>query len=219
MFDNDQGKNTGGMGAYAPAPVITPAILEQVKRTIIEPTLSGMRAEGRPYKGCLYVGLIVTGEGPRVIEYNARFGDPETQVVLPLYEGDLFELLDAACEGSISSQARVASGTRGSAVCVVLASGGYPDKYETGKVIGGLDDLAGVKGIVAFHAGTIRDKGAVVTSGGRVLGITSISDSPDLGRTIMAAYEGVRMVNFRGMHYRHDIGRKGLTGRVVSWHD
>ena len=219
VFDGDQGKNTGGMGAYAPAPVVTPEVMETVKHSIIEPTLAAMEAEGRSYKGCLYVGLMMTPEGPKVVEYNSRFGDPETQVVLPLYDVDILELMEAACEGSIASISPVPLIPQGSAVCVVLASGGYPDLYETGKTIRGLENLSGLDGVVAFHAGTKSDGGSVVTSGGRVLGLTAMRESGDLEQTIKKAYDGVRRISFEGMHFRKDIGAKALARYPTLSHE
>jgi phosphoribosylamine--glycine ligase len=209
VFDDDQGKNTGGMGAYAPAPVVTSEGLEYVKGTIIEPTLAGMAQEGRSYKGCLYVGLMMTEKGPKVVEYNSRLGDPETQVVLPLYRGDIVELMLASCEGTIASLNPSGKNlVDGSAVCVVLASAGYPDKYPTGKEIRGLQDLP--ERVVAFHAGTKSNATMVVTAGGRVLGLTAISTTSDIEKTIKMAYDGVDRISFEGMHFRRDIGRKAL---------
>jgi len=209
VFDDDQGKNTGGMGAYAPAPIVTPGLLETVKSKVIEPTLGGMAAEGRPYKGCLYVGLMMTEEGPKVVEYNSRLGDPETQVVLPLYRGDIVELMLASCEGTIASINPSGKDlVDGTAVCVVLASAGYPDTYPTGKEIHGLQDLP--EGVVAFHAGTKSNDKMVVTAGGRVLGLTAISTTSDIEKTIKMAYDGVDRISFEGMHFRRDIGRKAL---------
>jgi phosphoribosylamine--glycine ligase len=216
VFDDDQGKNTGGMGAYAPAPVVTPEVLERVKRTVIEPTLAGMIEEGRSYKGCLYVGLMITASGPKVVEYNSRFGDPESQVVLPLFKGDLLELMDTASQGSIDMTTFSSSPQRGSAVCVVLSSGGSPDKYQSGRRINGLENLSGLDGVVVFHAGTMSDGGAVVTAGGRVVGVTAISDSADLERTITVAYEAVKRISFDGMHYRRDIGKKAIMRYAPS---
>lgn len=213
ILDDDKGKNTGGMGAYAPTPAVSAGLLDVIKRTIIEPTLEGMIMEGRRYKGCLYVGLMLTAEGPKVIEYNSRFGDPETQVVVPLYRGDIVELMLASCEervGTLPVDARPA----GSAVCVVLASEGYPDRYATGKEISGLQNLP--DGIVAFHAGTKTVDGRLVTAGGRVLGVTAHSPSTDLEQTINHAYEGVRRIRFEGMHYRRDIGSKALLRRAIA---
>lgn len=216
VFDDDQGKNTGGMGAYAPAPVVTSEVLERVKRTIVEPTLVGMAEEGRTYRGCLYVGLMVTATGPKVVEYNSRFGDPESQAVLPLFKGDLLALMDVASQGMIDRNTLSSFLQQGSAVCVVLSSGGYPDKYQTGRRIRGLENLSDIEGVVAFHAGTTSDGGAVVTAGGRVLGVTAMSDSADLGRTITTAYEAVQRISFEGMHYRRDIGKKALARYAPS---
>jgi phosphoribosylamine--glycine ligase len=158
---------------------------------------------------------MVTADGPKVVEFNSRFGDPEAQVVLPLYQGDIVELLLAASDGSIHSIHTPANTVSvGSAVCVVLASAGYPDNYATGKEVHGLQDLP--DGVVAFHAGTKTNSGRIVTSGGRVLGVTAISPSADLERTIRSAYEGVARIDFEGMHFRHDIGRKALSHRVMT---
>jgi len=213
VCDGDQGKNTGGMGSYAPAPIVTTEMLRRVEREIIVPTLKGMSAEGRPYKGCLYVGLMLTSEGPKVVEFNSRFGDPETQVVLPLLEGDFVELLLASCQGTIanllSAPDKIVS--TGSAVCVVLASGGYPDSYETGVPIDGLDAVTRDPSIAVFHAGTQLRDGKLVTSGGRVVGVTAILRHGALRETIDAAYRAVEDVRFRGMHYRRDIGTKALA--------
>jgi phosphoribosylamine--glycine ligase len=211
VFDDDKGKNTGGMGAYAPAPVVTTDVLDIVKRTIIVPTLFGMAEEGRPYRGCLYVGLMITPTGPKVVEYNCRFGDPETQVVLPLYDGDLLSLMYGVSEGRMDANTPSSPPPRGSAVCVVLVSAGYPDKYDTGMPISGLEDLSGQESVVTFHSGTRSNGGTIVTAGGRVLGVTAISASSDLERTIAAAYDGVQRVSFQGMHYRRDIGRKAVN--------
>lgn len=213
VCDGDQGKNTGGMGSYAPAPIATPEILRRVEREIIVPTLKGMSAEGRPYKGCLYVGLMLTSEGPKVVEFNSRFGDPETQVVLPLLEGDFVELLLASCQGTIanllSKPKKIVS--TGSAVCVVLASGGYPDSYEIGFPIDGLDAVIRDPSIAVFHAGTQLRDGKLVTSGGRVVGVTAFLRHGALRETIDTAYKAVELVGFRGMHYRRDIGSKALA--------
>jgi phosphoribosylamine--glycine ligase len=207
-YDGDRGKNTGGMGAYAPAPIVTPAILHRVEEEIIRPTLRGMAGEGRPYTGCLYVGLMLTPEGPKVVEYNARFGDPETQVVLPLYEGDFAELLLAACDGGIASLAPVVPASR-SAVCVVLASGGYPDAYTVGRAICGIDEAEGMPGVVVFHAGTKREADHLVTAGGRVLGVTAVH-GVSLRETVQQAYAAVERIHFDGVHYRRDVGHKAL---------
>ncbi len=209
IFDNDLGKNTGGMGAYAPAPVMTPELLDIVNRTIIRPTIDGLRKDGYPYRGCLYVGLMITETGPKVIEYNCRFGDPETEVILPLLKTDLVELLLASVEGGIGSLKADLHPL--SAVCVVIASGGYPDTYETGKQIVGLDAVKlADEQVMVFHAGTTREKNAVVSSGGRVLGVTAIGPETDLEATIDRAYRAVEKITFDGAYYRSDIGKKGV---------
>jgi phosphoribosylamine--glycine ligase len=205
VFDNDRGKNTGGMGAYAPAPIVTHDIMRDVEEQIIKPTLRALAAEGRPYKGCLYVGLMITASGPKVVEYNCRFGDPETQVVLPLYNGDLVELFEAACDGRMRELRSEQNGNAivNSAVCVVLASSGYPDEYPMGIEIEGLDELSGVNNVIVFHAGTKMQGSSVVTAGGRVLGVTAMK--PDLAGAIEDAYKAVSKISFAGMQYRRDI--------------
>jgi phosphoribosylamine--glycine ligase len=202
--DGDKGKNTGGMGAYAPAPIVTENILRQVEKEIIQPTLKGMKTEGYPYKGCLYVGLMITPSGPKVVEYNCRLGDPEAQAVLPLIESDPFDLFYACATGKIASYKLQLK--QSSAVCVVMASQGYPDTYETGKVIYGLEQVN--TDILIFHAGTKIENNLTVTSGGRVLGVTSIGDG--LWATIQQTYQAVKKISFDGAYYRTDIGKKGL---------
>ena len=207
ILDNDMGKNTGGMGAYAPAPVVSPELLETIRHTIIAPTLRGMAQEGHPYKGCLYVGLMITQTGPKVIEFNCRFGDPETQVVVPLIDEDLVPLLFSSVEGGMK---RTISARSATAVCVVVASGGYPDAYKTGKPILGLDEAESIGNVVLFHAGTTLRDGTLETSGGRVLGVTAFGAPDDLEGTIDTAYRAVEKIRFDGMYYRSDIGKKGL---------
>lgn len=208
VFDNDQGKNTGGMGAFAPTPFVSGDLLDRVAREIVRPTLDGMSREGTPYRGCLYVGLMLTSDGPRVIEYNCRFGDPETQVVLPLYPGDLADLLFKAASGNLG-EGGAAGGWSGAAACVVLASGGYPDAYETAKVIRGLERAGSLPNVSVFHAGTKLDRGQILTAGGRVLGVTAVDPAGGLPAAIERAYEAVDMIEFEGMHFRRDIGRVG----------
>jgi len=208
ILDGDKGKNTGGMGAYSPAPILTKELQAQVIETVIRPTLAGMKSEGTPYRGCLYVGLMIMDDGPRVLEYNCRFGDPETQVVIPLIDGDLAALLHSAARGSLAPDA--VSQHPASAVCVVMASHGYPDEYETGKVIRGLDSSDMDKGEVVFHAGTKKEGNTIVTAGGRVLGVTAVGYDHELESTIEAAYRLVHRIAFDGAYYRSDIGRKGL---------
>jgi phosphoribosylamine---glycine ligase len=212
-LDGDRGRNTGGMGAYAPAPVVTPEVLKTVSRDIVLPTLRGMREQGSPFKGCLYVGLMITRSGPKVVEYNCRFGDPETQVVLPLYNGDLLGLLHTASTGSLRpAGGKVAGATSaGAAACIVLASEGYPDTFPTGRRITGLEEAAGLPGVLLFHAGVAEQHGVMVTSGGRVLGVTAVAPDGDLRSATALAYEAVGRISFAGMHYRHDIGAKALT--------
>lgn len=202
--DGDTGKNTGGMGAYAPAPIVTKEILYRVETEIIQPTLRGMKSEGTPYKGCLYVGLMITHDGPKVVEFNCRLGDPEAQVVLPLIESDTFDLFSACATGNLASyHLQMKSAT---AVCVVLASQGYPDAYQTGKVIAGLETADADTFI--FHAGTKKENDLFVTSGGRVLGVTCIGNG--LQQTIEKTYQAVRKISFDNVYYRTDIGKKGL---------
>jgi len=208
-FDHDRGKNTGGMGSYAPATLIDARILDAIRRQIIEPALQGMAKGGMPYKGCLYVGVMITKEGPKVVEFNSRFGDPETQVVLPIFKGDFLEMLLAASTKNLASWKRRAhfEVAAGAAVCVILASKGYPDVYETGKDIHGLDESAGRENLMVFHAGTTMIGNTVRTAGGRVLGVTSHEPNGSLIGAVESAYAAVRHISFDGMHFRKDIGR------------
>jgi len=214
VFDADQGKNTGGMGAFAPTPFVTAPLLDRISHDIVRRTLDGMTKEGTPYKGCLYVGLMLTPDGPQVIEYNCRFGDPETQVVLPLYPGDLADLLFRSASGTLN-EGGGKRGWSGAAACVVLASGGYPDAYETGKVIHGLDRAGSLPDVSVFHAGTRLEGAQTVTAGGRVLAVTAVDPGGELPRAIGRAYEAVAIIGFEGMHYRTDIGR---TAAVAPGH-
>lgn len=207
-LDGDQGLNTGGMGTIAPNPYYTPQIAQVCMETIFKPTVAAMNAEGRPFKGCLYFGLMLTPDGPKVIEYNCRFGDPETQVVLPLLESDLLAVMQAATNGTLAQTEVKFSGQ--SAACVVLASGGYPQHYEKGKPITGLADgqLPG-GGATVYHAGTALADNVLVTSGGRVLGVTAVADS--LFDAVAAAYGAADQIGFEGLHRRSDIGQKALA--------
>jgi phosphoribosylamine--glycine ligase len=200
IFDGDAGPNTGGMGAYAPAPVVTPAMLARIMREILQPTVEAMRREGCPYCGCLYAGLMITASGPKVVEFNARFGDPETQVVLPLLESDLTVVMEACIDGRLEKTPVVWS--NGTAVCVVMAAGGYPGDYEKGEVITGLAEAA-AGGAMVFHAGTAKKGADIVTNGGRVLGVTAMDK--DVLAAIDKAYAAVRKISFAGVHYRKDI--------------
>ena len=205
VFDNDKGPNTGGMGAYAPAPVLSEELRSQVLKNILQPVVDALAAEGRPYCGCLYAGLMITADGPKVVEFNARFGDPETQVVLPLLASDLADILLACVEGRLHEIE--ICWHREAAVCIVLASGGYPGSYERGQVINGLAE-AQREGAVVFHAGTACREGEVVASGGRVLGITATG--ADIVQAVNKAYEAVRKISFKGMQYRRDIAYRAL---------
>jgi phosphoribosylamine--glycine ligase len=204
IFDNDQGPNTGGMGAYAPAPVYTPAVHSQVMAEIIVPMIRALDAEGRTYRGVIYAGLMLTAQGPKVLEFNARFGDPETQPVLTLLETDLVEIIEAILANRLDS-IEIKWKTQ-SAVCVVLASGGYPGAYEKGKVIKGLDQVPA--DVMVFHAGTAFKNGEVVTAGGRVLGVTAAG--PDIISAIKSVYGAVEKISFDGMQYRKDIGFRAI---------
>ncbi|MEW6624886.1 MAG: phosphoribosylamine--glycine ligase [Bacillota bacterium] len=204
VFDGDKGPNTGGMGAYAPAPVCDSAMLEVIRQQVLEPAVRGMREEGRLFKGVLYAGLMLTKNGPKVLEFNVRFGDPETQPIMMLLESDLVDLCQAVIEGSLE-KARV-KWHEGFAVCVVLASGGYPGAYAKGKAIT-LGDMP--EHTMVFHAGTVRGTdGTLLTSGGRVLGVTAAGQ--DVQSAIQNAYHSMDAVHFEGMHYRRDIGSRAL---------
>jgi phosphoribosylamine---glycine ligase len=209
-FDGDQGPNTGGMGCYSPVPIVSTGLYEQCLEDLIKPTVRAMKSEGHPYTGVLYTGIILTQDGPKVLEYNARFGDPETQVVLPLLETDLVDVIEAAVVGSLDSIEIKCY--NGSAVCVVIASGGYPGSYEAGKPISGLDEAAEIEGVTVFHAGTRLQDGQIVTSGGRVRGVAAVGDSFEAA--VDKAYAGVGRIGFDGMQYRRDIGARviGLRG-------
>ncbi len=203
--EGDTGKNTGGMGAYAPTPFITDEILQRVKTEIIEKTLNALKSEGREYSGCLYCGLILTEEGPKVIEFNCRFGDPETQVVLPLLEGDFLDLLYSVASGNINKAAVKYNG--GAALCVVTASKGYPGKYEKGFEIKGLEKINDPD-IQIIHAGTKAVNGKIFTNGGRVLNIVAIDGEGNLRYCKEKAYASLLKVKYEGIYYRKDIGDK-----------
>ena len=205
VFDHDRGPNTGGMGAYSPAPVMTDVMQERVMTEIVRPVIAAMAKEGAPYTGVLYVGLMITRDGPKVIEFNCRFGDPECQVILPRLKDDLLELLESAV-GSRGLPAALRWSPQ-SSVCVVMASGGYPGSYETGRPITGIEDAVRA-GVTVFHAGTARADGTLVTAGGRVLGVQATG--PDVAAAIGAAYAGVERIRFDGAHYRRDIGHHAL---------
>ncbi|HET9948147.1 MAG TPA: phosphoribosylamine--glycine ligase [Longimicrobiales bacterium] len=210
--DGDTGPNTGGMGAYAPVSLVTPELLHRVKATVFAPALAAMAREGHPFTGLLYAGLMLTADGPRVIEFNCRFGDPETQVVLPLLESSLLELLATVAEGG-SLAGRTARHRSGAAVTTVVASGGYPGRYTVGKPICIPEDLER-EGLLVFHAGTERRDGRLVTSGGRVLCVTAVADRfADAAR---ASRDGAARVEFEGAFHRNDIGWRELARLEVS---
>ena len=208
VFDNDQGPNTGGMGAYVKPPIYTPELHQAVEESIVRPVLKAMAAEGYPFQGVLYVGLMITAQGPKVLEFNARFGDPETQVVMPMIEGDLLPLLEAAVDKRLAGyQVNIATG---SCICVVLASAGYPGNYEKGKLITGLDNLD--QETIVFHGGTASKDGKLITNGGRVLALTVRGSSME--EAIDQVYREIKKIHFEGMHYRTDIGGKSLRQGV-----
>jgi phosphoribosylamine---glycine ligase len=204
--DGDTGKNTGGMGAYAPAPIINKELVKQIENEIIVPTLKQMQETGNKFIGCLYAGLIITESGPKVIEFNCRFGDPETQVVLPVIEGDFLELLYSTADENLNINSVKYSG--GSAVCIVAASKGYPDEYKKGFEISGLDFTNDE--IIVYHAGTKKVNSKILTNGGRVLGITSVIQNFDLKLAQQKAYDAIQKINFDGMYYRKDIAEKAF---------
>lgn len=206
VYDGDQGPNTGGMGTYAPAPVMTPALVETAVKTVLEPMMAAMAAEGAPYQGCLYAGLMITDKGPRVVEFNARFGDPETQVVLPLLQSDLSDILLACAEGRLAETD--IQWSDGAAVCVVMASGGYPGNYQNGLPISGVD-AAEKGGALVFHAGTKMADGQLVTAGGRVLGV--VACGRDIVGAQKAAYAAVEQIHFPEVHYRKDIAWRAIN--------
>ena len=207
VFDGDAGPNTGGMGAYAPSSLFDGATESRVMNEIVRPVLEGMRAEGSEFRGFLFVGLMLTADGPKVIEFNVRFGDPEAQVILPAIEDDLSTLLMSAAAGELDAGS-ISLGPE-PRVGVVMASGGYPDTYETGKVIHGIDEAEAVAGVSVFHSGTARRGSDIVTAGGRVL--TVVASGDDYRSAIERAYEAVGKISFDRMHYRRDIGAKALT--------
>jgi phosphoribosylamine--glycine ligase len=205
--DGDQGPNTGGMGAYSPAPVVSEPIMDKITREILVPVVDAMNRSGSPYKGVLYAGLMITSGGPRVLEFNVRFGDPETQPILMRLKSDLLDVFLAVCEGRLDDV--LLKWDPRPAVCVVMASGGYPGDYEKGKVITGLDDAEDLEDVAVFHAGTTKQDGRVVTSGGRVLGVTALG--ADVAAAKARAYEAVDRIEFEGAYCRRDIADKAIT--------
>lgn len=207
LVDGDQGPNTGGMGAYSCDDIISHETVDVIEREIVDPTLAGMAAEGRPFQGVLYVGLMITLEGPRVLEFNVRLGDPETQAILMRFEGDWAAALKAAAEGRLEGE--LLRWHPGAALCIVVAAEGYPEKPQLGAVISGLEMAAELEQVEVFHAGTRFSAGRWETAGGRVLGVTARGSS--LSEASIRAYEAVNRIHFAGMHYRRDIGAQGLA--------
>ena len=205
-FDRDKGPNTGGMGTYAPAPVMTPELTERAVEEILKPTISAMKKEGRAYRGCLYLGLMITADGPKVVEFNARFGDPETQVVLPLLDGDLVQIMHACADGTLADVP--IRWKDGAAVCVVLSAGGYPASYEKGNEIYGIGNAEKL-GALVFHAGTAKKNGKIVTNGGRVLGVVGMGK--DIASAVQSAYDAVDQISFKGEYHRKDIAHRALN--------
>jgi phosphoribosylamine--glycine ligase len=206
IFDDDMGPNTGGMGSYSPAPIVTAQVLETIISRVIEPAVRGMYQEGIPFKGVLYAGLMLTKDGPFVLEFNTRFGDPETQSILPRLKSDLVDIMVAACDGRLNEM--TVNWDPRPCVCVVMVSGGYPGKYQNGFQIKGLSDVQD-EDTVVFHAGTKNDGGTIVTDGGRVLGVTCLGKN--LESAIAKVYEAVEKVHFDHMFFRRDIGQKALS--------
>ncbi len=204
--EGDTGDNTGGMGAYSPAPIVTDKVLSQIVREVLVPTVDGMNRNDTPYKGVLYAGMMLTAGGPRVLEFNVRFGDPETQPIMMRMKGDLLEVMLAVCEGRLD-EVSIEWDDR-PAVCVVMASGGYPGAYEKGKVIHGLEEAGKMKDVMVFHAGTAKHGQEIVTNGGRVLGVTALGDT--IAQAKARAYEAVGKISFEGAYYRRDIADKAI---------
>jgi phosphoribosylamine--glycine ligase len=204
--EGDTGPNTGGMGAYSPAPVVTEELMNQITREILVPTVDGMNRSGTPYRGVLYVGIMVTAGGPRVLEFNVRFGDPETQPILMRLKSDLLEVCLAVCDGTLEDV--TLKWDPRPAVCVVMASGGYPGDYEKGKKITGLDEAGQLDDVIVFHAGTKSQNGDIVTNGGRVLGVTALGER--IADAKAGAYKAVDMIKFDGAYCRRDIADKAI---------
>jgi len=210
IFDNDLGPNTGGMGAYSPAPIVTESIFKEILDKVIYRTIDGLVKEGIEYKGILYAGIMLTKDGPKTLEFNVRFGDPETEAILPRIKSDLLEAMIASAQGNLSKIVRSGglNWDERSCVCVVCASKGYPGDYEKGKEISGLEDAGKLKDVIVFHAGTQKKENKIVTSGGRVLAVTALGST--IKEAIDLSYKAVSRIDFEGMHFRKDIGLKAI---------
>ena len=206
VFDNDAGPNTGGMGAYSPAPVVTKELFKEILDNVIYRTIDGLAKEGIDYRGVLYAGIMLTKDGPKTLEFNVRFGDPETQAILPRLKSDLVEIMLATGEQKLS-RVRSLEWDNRACVCVVCSAGGYPGNYKKGKEILGLDQAAAIKDAAVFHAGTKLENNKLVTNGGRVLGVTGLGKT--IKEAVDKAYAAVKVISFEGMHYRKDIGARG----------
>jgi phosphoribosylamine--glycine ligase len=211
VFDNDEGPNTGGMGAYSPVPVVTPKIYQEVSEKILKPTIAGLNKEGIKYVGVLYAGLMITKDGPKVLEFNVRFGDPETQVILPRLKNDLVTVIEASLAGRLE-KIKLEWDNR-ACVCVVLAAGGYPGSYVKGDEISGFEEVKRMKDVIVFHAGTKLKDGKIVTNGGRILGVTALGEG--IKETVKKTYQAVGKIKFNNMHFRTDIGQKALEKSAV----
>lgn len=213
LQDGDKGPNTGGMGAYAPAPVVDQALTKHIMEHLVQPTVHGLASEGLSFRGVLYAGIMLTSDGPKVLEFNVRFGDPEIQAILPLLKSDLVPILDDAAAGRLSTTAPC-EWISGSCACVVLASGGYPADFRIGKEITGLEQVADREGVLVFHAGTKKDRDRCVTWGGRVLNV--VGRGHDLEEALKRAYEAIGMIHYEGTVYRKDIGFRALKKPAVT---
>jgi phosphoribosylamine--glycine ligase len=211
-LDGDGGLNTGGMGTYSPSAYLDAATRETIVRTIVRPSIDGLAAEGAPYRGVLYVGLMLTEKGPQVLEYNARFGDPETQVLMPRLDGDWLDLLEGCAKGELTEEPIAWKDE--AAVCVVMAAGGYPESYGKGMPIAGIDDAESLDGVVVFHAGTAAEGDTVITSGGRVLGVTALAGTLAAARE--RAYEAVDRIRWDGEHHRTDIALDAVIAQGAN---
>lgn len=206
IFDGDKGPNTGGMGAYSPAPVVTEDLERKIMDRVMIPTVRAMKADGRKYKGVLYAGLMIDKGEPKVLEFNVRFGDPETQPILMRLDNDIIDIFNAVIEGEL--RGKELRWKKDASVCVVLASDGYPGSYRKGEVITGLEEAEAMDGVVVFHAGTTLENGNILTDGGRVLGVTGLDK--DIKSAIAKAYSAVNKIHFNGMQYRRDIGLRAI---------